>query len=423
MSQLPEDWKIQSIKALKLDISDGNYSSKYPKQSDFIESGIPFIRANNIKNMTVISEDMRFISESQHSELKKGHLKKNDILITTRGNIGQVALVPDHFIGANINAQVVRIGVSESIFFKYLAYILTYKETQKNIKSLETGTALKQLPVKKLDLLKIPLPPLEEQKKIADILNTVDQKIAFVEDNISQTQELKKGLMQKLLTQGIGHTEFKDSEIGRIPESWEVTKLSNMIEDKSITSHLDGNHGGLYPKQSEFVDSGVPYLSANMIHDSTVDFSASKYLTEERASLFRKGVAKDNDILFAHNATVGPVALLKTDLAYVILSTTLTYYRCDLSKLSNLYILYYMQSPKFVNQYERLMKQSTRNQIPITQQRNLYFILPPLEEQKQIAEILSTVDQKLEVLKDKKGFLQELKKGLMQKLLTGEVRV
>ena len=285
------------------------------------------------------------------------------------------------------------------------------------------GSTVQSLRKPIIEALKIPLPPLEEQKKIADILSTVDKKIAFVEENINATEELKKGLMQKLLTEGIGHTEFKDSELGRIPESWEVTKLNEMIDNNSITSHLDGNHGGLYPKQSEFVESGVPYISANMIQDSKINFSTSKYLTEERASLFRKGVARNNDVLFAHNATVGPVALLKTDLEYVILSTTLTYYRCDSSKLSNLYILYYMQSPKFINQYEKTMKQSTRNQIPITQQRNLYFILPPLEEQKQIAEILSTVDKKIENLKEKKQSFEELKKGLMQKLLTGEVRV
>ena len=128
MSNLPKGWEIKSIKDLKLDISDGNYSSKYPTQNDFIECGVPFIRANNIKSMTVIDKDMRFISEKQHNELKKGHLKKNDILITTRGDIGQVSLVPDKYISANINAQIVRIGVSESIFFKYLAYILTYEE-------------------------------------------------------------------------------------------------------------------------------------------------------------------------------------------------------------------------------------------------------------------------------------------------------
>ena len=67
-----------------------------------------------------------------------------------------------------------------------------------------------------------------EQKKIADILSTVDKKIAFVEENINATEELKKALMQKLLTEGIGHTEFKDSELGKIPKSWRIVKLEEV---------------------------------------------------------------------------------------------------------------------------------------------------------------------------------------------------
>lgn len=404
MSQLPEDWKIQSIKALKLDISDGNYSSKYPKQSDFIESGIPFIRANNIKNMTVISEDMRFISESQHSELKKGHLKKNDILITTRGDIGQVALVPDHFIGANINAQVVRIGVSESIFFKYLAYILTYKETQKNIKSLETGTALKQLPVKKLDLLKIPLPPLEEQKKIADILSTVDQKIAFVEDNISQTEELKKGLMQKLLTEGIGNTKFKDSEIGRVPESWEVDTLEKHVKIVS----------GQSPSKFDLKGSIYKFFKVNQLNFCKKYLSESEYVYDESNY---------------QNLQVGTIIFPKRGAAIftnkVRILDTEGYIDTNLmglitkDSINNEFLYYWLVAFELSN----IADTSSVPQINNKHINPLKIAIPVLAEQQKISEILLSVDQKLEVLKDKKESFEELKKGLMQKLLTGEVRV
>ncbi len=278
--------------------------------------------------------------------------------------------------------------------------------------STSVGSTVQSLRKPIIEALKVPLPPLLEQQKIAEILSTVDQKIDSIDSKIEETQTLKRGLMQRLLSEGIGHSEFKESEIGRIPTGWEVIQLSKLIENKSILSHLDGNHGGLYPKQSEFLDSGVPYLSANMIDHNYIDFSKAKYLSYERASKFKKGVAKNQDILFAHNATVGPVALLITDLDFVILSTTLTYYRCDNDKLFNKYLLYFMKTPMFIDQYERTMRQSTRNQIPITQQRNLFFAIPPLNEQKQIAEILSTTDEKLETLRAKKRHLKPSKKGL-----------
>ena len=94
-------------------------------------------------------------------------------------------------------------------------------------------------------------------------------------------------------------------------------------------SHLDGNHWELYPKSSEFSLSGIPYLSANDFSNGIVDFTVCKYLSKERALKFKKWIAKNGDVLFAHNATVWPVTLLHTDYDYVILSTTATYFRCD----------------------------------------------------------------------------------------------
>ena len=420
MSKLPEGWKLEETSNITIVGAGTGFKIDFQGSTD---KDIPFYKVSDMNllgNEVFMSQANNYIDHEDMKILKAKTFPKNTLifpkvgaaLLTNKRRI----LTQDSCVDNNIMALIPIESKVDPIFL-YSVYLHI------DFNNLSNDGALPSLNGSQVKKIKIPLPPLEEQKKIAEILSTVDQKIAFVDNQIEEAELLKKGLMQKLLTQGIGHTEFKDSEVGRIPENWKVKKLSEMIEDKSIISHLDGNHGGLYPKQSEFVDKGIPYLSANMLQNSKIDFSASKYLTEERASLFRKGIAKNNDVLFAHNATVGPVALLKIDLEYVILSTTLTYYRCDLSKLSNLYTLYYMQSPKFVNQYERLMKQSTRNQIPITQQRNLYFILPPLEEQNKIAEILSTTDEKLETLREKKESFEELKKGLMQKLLTGEVRV
>ena len=68
---IPENWEVHRLGEIEFDISDGNYSSKYPRASDFRSFGVPFIRASNIKNRTVVDEDMRFITTTQHEELKK----------------------------------------------------------------------------------------------------------------------------------------------------------------------------------------------------------------------------------------------------------------------------------------------------------------------------------------------------------------
>nr|WP_246238764.1 restriction endonuclease subunit S [Paenibacillus anseongense] len=218
-------------------------------------------------------------------------------------------------------------------------------------------------------------------------------------------------------------TEFKDTKFGKVPSDWMVIQLNEMIERGLIIGHLDGNHGELYPKSDEFVDSGVPYLSANTIESGIIKYDKSKFLTFERATKFKKGIAIERDILFAHNATVGPVAILKNDYEFVILSTTLTYYRCNVQELIPEYLVQFMQSVYFVRQYERVMKQSTRNQIPITLQRDFYHIVPKIEEQHKIASILSTWDNAIELKEKLIELKKEQKKGLMQRLLTGKVRV
>lgn len=211
---------------------------------------------------------------------------------------------------------------------------------------------------------------------------------------------------------------YKMTELGEIPNEWKEFTLQELLDNGYIIGHLDGNHGGLYPKNNEFVAEGVPYIGANAIKNSRICFSEVKYLTKERALKFKKGVAKNNDVLFAHNASVGPVALLNTDLDFVILSTTLTYYRCNEGKVKPKYLLYYMQTGIFANQYRRIMGQTTRNQVPITMQREFKHIIPPIKEQEKIASILSTIDEQIDNVDALIEKNKELKKGLMQTLFT-----
>ena len=225
---IPTCWKVKSLFDCRFDISDGNYSSKYPKSQDFRPIGVPFIRANNIRALGVTNLDMRFIAPQQHAELLKGHLKKNDVLITTRGDIGQVALVPDEHIGSNINAQIVRLNSSGSgIDHRYFAYYLTSRRVQRKLETLETGSALKQLPVGKLVQLPIAIPPPEEQRAIAEALSDVDALINALDALITKKRHIKQGTMQQLLTGkkrlpgfSVQETGSQQTEIGVIPADW-----------------------------------------------------------------------------------------------------------------------------------------------------------------------------------------------------------
>ncbi len=173
------DFITRSIGELPIHIGDGNYSGKYPKASDFLEKGIPFISASDFLDGRISSIGFRYISEEQHSSLKKGHLKSGDVLIVTRGNgTGDVAWVDEQYDGCNINAQLVLLRSDEVIVHnKFLYYLLSSKEYKEIFVSYSSGSAQPQLPIKALKLVELRLPIYESQVKIASLLSSLDKKI------------------------------------------------------------------------------------------------------------------------------------------------------------------------------------------------------------------------------------------------------
>jgi len=411
IGKIPKDWKVAQLGDLfiaEIILGQSPPSSTYNKEG----KGLPFLQGKMEFGKTYPS------STSFCSEPAK-IAESSDILLSVRAPVGAVNIAQRRYcIGRGLAAIRPK---RKNLNHLFLFYSLCFAE--KKFGSISMGSTFKAIRKHEIERFSIPLPILQEQQKIAEVLSVVDLAIQKTDEVIAKTERLKKGLMQQLLTKGIGHKEFKDTKVGRIPKEWKVYKLNYLIEKGIITYHLDGNHGELYPRAQEFVGEGVPFLSANMISNGNIDFSKAKYVTEERARQFRKGVAKDGDVLFAHNATVGPVVILKTDLPYVILGTTLTSYRCNSSYLNNQYLKRYMEGPFFQQQLQRIMKQTTRNQVPITAQRKLQFVVPILDEQQRIAEPLDAIDEKLELERKERTTLNRIKLGLMDLLLTGKIRV
>ena len=199
--------------------------------------------------------------------------------------------------------------------------------------------------------------------------------------------------------------DFANSEI-----RWKCLKLQELLDLGWITYHLDGNHGGDYPRSEEFVKSGVSYISANCIVDGRVDFTNAKYVTKERSKRFRKGIAKHRDVLFAHNATVGPVALLETQEEVVILGTSLTAFRCNTEYLLPEYLKSYLECEYFVRQYEAEMQQSTRKQVPITTQRKYTVVVPKIDVQQTFVSFIEQTDKSKFVAYQETIFIEKILK-------------
>ena len=334
----------------------------------------------------------------------------NDILMSVRAPVGPINFATQKIcIGRGLAAIRATKLIDKEFLFNFLL-------KHENEIVGNTGAVFNSINKAQIEAIEIPLPPLPEQQRIVAILDEAFAAIAKAKANAEQNLKNAKELFESYL-QGV----FENKG-----EGWVNDTLEKLLEKGWIISHLDGNHGGDYPKKEEFKSEGVPYISANCLRGTNIDFSLAKHLSPEKAATFRKGVAINNDVLFAHNATVGPVAILKTEEEKVILGTSLTYYRCNTEYILPEYLANYMRSKEFKQQYEIIMRQSTRNQVPITKQREFYHIIPPIDFQKQIIinlEQLLEQSQKLEVIYQQKiNDLEELKKSVLQKAFAGELR-
>ena len=296
-------------------------------------------------------------------------------------------------------------------FFKY--YILQKSFIYK-LGVISPGGAGRNRVLSKKDFLKISaiLPPLPEQKKIASILTTVDDKISSIEHQIHQTEQLKNGLMEKLLTEGIGNTEFKKTKIGRIPKGWGVETI------ESINCIVD--YRGKTPPKS---DNGVFLVTARNIKGGKINYSLSQEFIPKEIydEVMKRGTPKIGDVLITTEAPMGEVATIDNE--SVALAQRVIKLRGKQGVLLNVFQKHYLASRQFQKRLDLESTGSTVKGIKGSRLKKMLISVPPIDEQKQIATILSTVDDKIEVLTQKKTQYQTLKKGLSQQLLTGQMRV
>ena len=194
------DWPEKSLEEACI-IGDGNHSSNYPKKEELVDSGIPFIRATNLVNGRISGLDMRFLTPEKHAQLKKGHLKAGDVLLTNRGEIGKIALVDQAYDNANLNSQIAWLRCRADTDSKYLFYVLQTEEIQSHFQGSKSGTALQQFTIRQLKALRLRVPPLSTQRQIAASADAVIEETSLLESlykqKLAAIDELKQSILQK----------------------------------------------------------------------------------------------------------------------------------------------------------------------------------------------------------------------------------
>ena len=177
--------------------------------------------------------------------------------------------------------------------------------------------------------------------------------------------------------------------------TWKKYTVEQLIDLDMLEAPMDGNHGSIHPKASDYVLTGVPFIMVNDISNGHVDLKNCAFISEKQAATLRKGFAKPGDVLLSHKATIGRTAIVPNDFNTIILTPQITYYRVK-KGIDNRFLKYYFDSPNFQSLFNNWAGSgSTRAYLGITAQRKLPIILPELDEQIKIADILSSLDEKI----------------------------
>jgi len=398
-------------------------TGKRPKGGGALEGEVITIGGEHIdKSGNILwDKNLKYISEKFYQDLTQGKVKEEDILLVKDGaTTGKVAFVEDlpyEKVAVNEHLFIIRIKENKLLLSKYLFFVLLSFIGQNHIRRVFQGI-IGGIKKKDVENLKIPLPPLPIQQKIVRILDTLQSAVKIQNRIIELSKEFKKSLMAELFKYGAPSfrkgRKLKKTEIGEIPEDWEVRKA-----EEFCVFVTDGTHDT--PKPAE---DGYYLITSKNLKEGKIDFTQAYKITEEDFDKVNKRSKVDQyDVLFSMIGTVGLTVLVKDENpSFAIKNVGL--FKLGGDYLKSLYLTYYLQSNKAKIFVRNNMKRTTQQYFTLGLLRSFPIVTPSnRKEQQEIAEILSTIDKKIEIEEKKKKLYEELFKTVLNKIMNGEIDV
>ena len=413
MSELvPEGWKDSTIGDIA---SVKRGASPRPIQDPKWWGGnVGWVRISDVtRSSKYLFKTTDYLSDEGVAKSVK--IKQGEVILSICATIGKPIIVKtdacihDGFVWFD--------KLPKSIDREFFYY--TLKEKEEFLASQRQSGTQGNLNTSIVSSLRVYLPPLPEQQKIATILTSVDNVIEKTEAQINKLQDLKKGMMQELLTKGIGrggipHTEFKDSPVGRIPKSWKVVSLGDITEESAFGPRFSSDF------YSENGNIGC-IRTTDMDKNWDIDYSTVP-LANLRFDEFKSHILRDGDLLVTRSGTCGVVDVFKEQSVPMVAAAFLIRFRLS-EAVNPWFIRIALMSSSIQENIQMLASGGVQKNLSGTNLKTLLLPLPSREEQDLIVSIVNSGNSKIAVTNKKLRGLQSLKKALMQDLLTGKVRV
>ena len=387
---LPSGWKVMRLGEIGKIVNGLTYSPE-----NVSNNGLLVLRSSNISdNSIVLNNDDVYVKGIS----KFNRTLENDILICVRNGsknlIGKSALITEKYKDLAFGAFMAIFRSNYNLFLIHIFKTNTFFKQVKN----DLGATINSINNGNLLNFKIPLPPLDEQEKIAEILSTWDEAINLTINLIENKKQFKKALMQNLLTAKIRFPHFKDE--------WRAIKLSEICDISTGTS------------KSRFIGDGKFYIvdMGSITQDGLLNLTKTTNLNQDFLDFGDLVMPKDD---IGGGKIIGKVAVIDKDNTYV-----LSDHIFRIKTIENSNFLAYLINSDLINKKIRREVSGTA-QLGLSKRtiENLKIKLPNLKEQQKIAEVLMACDDEINLLNLKLENLKKQKQGLMQKLLSGKVRI
>ena len=415
IGELPSDWEIDRIDSA-FDIQQGKQVSKQNRAG---EHQRPFLRTKNVfwNHLELSDLDEMHFSDAEQSRLE---LRANDLLVCEGGSIGRTAIWNNEVDGCLYQNHLHRLRKKgNKADPQFTIYWLWYAF---DIAKLYFGrgnvTTIPNLSQSKLAELLMAIPPLSEQKKIAHILSTVQRAIEAQERIIQATTEVKKTLMQKIFTEGLRHEPQKQTEIGPVPESWEVVELGTFCRVQS----------GFAFRSQDYVkgEGGIPITKIGDIQDGGVFYTEkTSYVPEEfwgdrRLDQFK--LQADDVLIALTGATTGKSGVFQHSFR-AFLNQRAGRFLPDDEGLKRSFLPFLVRQPYFQIEISSNILVAAQGNISPKRIEKIKVGLPEPSVQEEIASSLDALDRKVACSQAKRSVFQDLFRTLLHELMTAKTRV
>lgn len=415
-------WKINSLGEL------GEFKNGINKGKEDFGFGSKFVNIENCFGPLKLNTNTLGKLNANDKEIEIYKLVDGDIILVRSSVKPEGVGYPVLYSESNNDSEDVlycgftiryRLNTKTDLDPEYLANLLRDNLIRHEVMKYSTVSANTNINQVSYAGIRVAYPPFPEQKKIAKILSTLDVHVNEVDDMIDDLKELKKGLMQKLLTEGIGHTEFDESVIGRLPLEWELMSFEDICIYKGL---VRGPFGGALKKEY-FVEEGYKvYEQKNAINKNAqigkYYINSSKYKELDRFSV------RSGDFIVSCSGTIGRIYQIPDNFKPGVINQALLKITLNNEVMYDRFFEHYFEFEKFQKRItDSTQGGAMKNLVGMSIIKTTKLPVPTMDEQIKIARVFDDLDQRIQLIIDEKTELDLLKKGLMQQLLTGKTRV